>query len=95
MLDYQKMREFRERLLKKYEHQIYAISLTKDNVIPSFEIMNTLKGAYRNINIRMDEMDFSYDYIHENPFPTSRVDTNEVNESFKKVFDKVCAFLNE
>lgn len=95
MLDYQKMREFRERLLKKYEHQIYAISLTKDNVIPSFEIMNTLKGAYRNINVRMDELDFSYDYIHENPFPNSKSDPNEVDGSFKKVFDKVCAFLNE
>jgi hypothetical protein len=95
MLDYQKMREFREELLKKYEHQIYAISLTKDDVIPAFEIMNTLKGAYRNINIRMDEMDFSYDYIHENPFPTNKIDSNEVDKSFKNVFDKVCDFLNE
>ncbi len=95
MLDYQKMREFREGLLKKYEHQIYAISLTKDDVIPSFEIMNTLKGAYRDINIRMDEIDFNYDYIHENPFPTNKIDSNEVDKSFKNVFDKVCDFLNE
>ena len=95
MLDYQKMREFREALLKKYEHQIYAISLTKDDVIPSFEIMNTLKGAYRNINIRMDEMDFNYDYIHENPFPTNNINPIEVDKSFQKVFDKVCDFLNE
>ena len=95
MLDFQKMREFREELLKNYEDQIYAISLTKDDVIPSFEIMNTLKGAYRNINIRMDEMDFAYDYIHENPFPTSRIDSIEVDKSFEMVFDKVCGFLNE
>lgn len=95
MLDYQKMREFREKMLRKHENQIYAISLTKDDVIPSFEIMNTLKGAYRDINIRMDEMDFNYDYIHENPFPTNRIDSKEVDKSFQKVFDKVCAFLNE
>lgn len=95
MLDYQKMREFREGLLKKYEHQIYAISLTKDEVIPAFEIMNTLKGAYRKINIRMDEMDFEYDYIHENPFPSKTVDPNKVDESFKKVFEKVCEFFNK
>lgn len=94
MLDYQKMRGYRETLLKRYEHQIYAISLTKDDVIPSFEIMNTLQGAYRNINIKMDEMDFEYDYIHENPFPTNVVESEQVDESFKKVFDKVCEFLN-
>lgn len=95
MLDYQKMRKLRENVLKKYERQIYAISLTKDDVIPSFEIMNTLKGAYRSINIRMDEMDFEYDYIHENPFPTKAVDSKQVDESFEEVFEKVCSFLNE
>ena len=95
MLDYQKMRKHREKLLKRYEQQIYAISLTKDEVIPSFEIMNTLKGAYRDINIRMDEMDFDYDYIHENPFPTNVVDSKQVDESFEKVFEKVCDFFNE
>ena len=95
MLDYQKMREFREKLLKKYEHQIYAISLSKDDVIPSFEIMNTLKGAYREINIRMDEMDFEYDYIHENPFPANASNSKQVDESFEKVFEKVCLFFNE
>jgi len=94
MLDYQKMREFREELLKKYEHQIYAISLTRDDVIPSFEIINTLKGAYRNINIRMDELDFEYEYIHENPFPTKAVESKQVDESFEKVFEKVCEFFN-
>ena len=95
MLDYQKMRKFREKLLKKYEQQIYAISLTKDDVIPSFEIMNTLKGAYRDINIRMDEMDFEYDYIHENPFPSKTIDSKQVDDSFEEVFEKVCSFLNE
>ena len=95
MLDYQKMRKFREEALKKSEHQIYAISLTKDEVIPSFEIMNTVKGAYRSVNIRMDEMDFEYDYIHENPFPTKAVDSRQVDESFEEVFEKVCSFFNE
>lgn len=95
MLDYQKMRGFREKLLKQHEKQIYAISLTKDDVIPSFEIMNTLKGAYRNINIRMDELDFDYNYIHENPFPSNAIDPKKVDESFHMVFEKVCDFLNE
>lgn len=95
MLDYQKMRPFREKLLKKYEHQIYGITLTKDEVIPSFEVINTLQGAYRDINIRMDEMDFNYDYIHENPFPTNVANSLQVDDCFEEVFVKVCEFLNE
>ena len=93
MLDYQKMRAFRESLLRKNEDQIYAITLTKDAVFPSFEVVNTLKGAYRDINIQLDEMDFDYDYIHENPFPTNVVNSKQVDECFDKVFDKVCNFL--
>ena len=82
MLDYQKMRAFRESLLRKNEDQIYAITLTKDEVFPSFEVVNTLKGAYRDINIQLDEMDFDYDYIHENPFPTNVVNSKQVDECF-------------
>jgi hypothetical protein len=88
------MRPFREELLKKYEHQIYAITLTKDEVIPSFEVMNTLKGAYRDIKIKMDEMDFGYDYIHENPFPTKVANSKQVDDCFEEVFEKVCEFFN-
>ena len=93
MLDYQKMRAFRESLLRKNEDQIYAITLTKDEVFPSFEVVNTLKGAYRDINIQLDEMDFDYDYIHENPFPTNVANSKQVDECFDKVFDRVCNFL--
>ena len=94
MLDYQKMRPFRESLLKKYEQQIYAITLTKDEVFPSFEVVNTLKGAYRDINIQLDEIDFEYDYIHENPFPSNATNPKQIDESFEMVFNKVCNFLN-
>lgn len=93
MLDYQKMRETREVLLKKYEEQIYAITLKKDYVIPSFEVMNTLKGAYRDINITVDEMDFDRDYIHESPFPANATDNAQIDQDFDIVFNKICKFL--
>lgn len=89
MLEYHKMRDFREELLRKYEDQIYAITLKKDTVIPSFEVINTLQGAYRDINIRVDEMDFDTKYSHENPFPGSKT------ENMKKVFSKICHFYNQ
>ncbi len=94
MLDYQKMKDFRESLLKRYEHQIYALALKKDCIIPSFEIMNTLKGAYRDINIKVEELDFPYDYTHENPFPQGEEKSKQVTENFNLVFDKVCGFFN-
>lgn len=95
MLDYQKMREFRENLLKKYESDIYAITLIKDKVIPSFEVINTLKGAYRDINVKVDELDFNREYTHENPFPSNSKDEDQVNRDFNLVFDKVNTFFNQ
>lgn len=95
MLDYQKNRNFREELFKKYENQIYAITLKNDEVIPSFEVINTLKGAYRDINIKVEEIDFDYKYTHENPFPKSNLASNELHEAFELVFNKVCNFYNE
>ncbi|RPD98745.1 hypothetical protein EGM88_06025 [Aureibaculum marinum] len=95
MLDYQKMMDFRQSLLKKYENQLYAIALKKDEVIPPFEISNTLKGAYRNINITVDELDFDFDYTHENPFPMDNSKSKKVDKNFKLMFKKVCDFFNK
>ncbi len=94
MLDYQKMREFREGLFKSVEKQVYAISLKRDSVIPTFEIINTLKGALRNINIKVEELDFNCNYTHENPFPLNSSESQTVDENFNMVFDKVCNFFN-
>ena len=95
LLDYQKIRGFREDLLKKHENEIYAITLKKDDVIPSYEVINTLKGAYRDIDIKVDELDFDRVYTHENPFPTSSVGSKQVEEDLRFVFKKVCDFYNE
>jgi hypothetical protein len=89
------MREFREGLFKSVEKQVYAISLKRDSVIPTFEIINTLKGASRNINIEVEELDFNCNYTHENPFPLNSSEAQTVNENFNMVFDKVCNFFNK
>ena len=93
MLDYNKMREFREDLFKKAENDFYAITLKRDSVIPSFEVVNTLKGAARNIGIEVEETDFDYNYTHENPFPPNHSKPELVEQSFNTVFDKVSRFL--
>ena len=56
--------------------------------------MNTLKGAYRDINIKVDEINLNYDYTHENPFPSNGNEPQQIDEDFKMVFDKVCGFFN-
>lgn len=94
MLDYQKERDFRENLLRKYEHQIYAITLKKDKIIPSFEVVNTLKGAYRDINIKVEELDFNHNYTHENPFPINTKEQNKIDDNFEMVFNKISEFIN-
>ena len=95
MLDYQKGRSFRETLLKKHENHIYAITLKKDTIIPSFEVINTLRGAYRDINITIDELDFNREYTHENPFPISNKLAPQIDEDFNLVFKKFCDFYNK
>lgn len=95
MLDYQKGRGFREELLRKYENHIYAITLNKDTIIPSFEVINTLKGAYRDIDIKVDELDFNREYTHENPFELNNKVSKQIEEDFEAVFSKVCDFYNQ
>lgn len=94
MLDYQKGRALREKLLKVYEKHFYAITLAQDTVIPSFEVTNTLKGAYRDINIKIYEFDFNREYTHENPFPSGNETSEQIEGDFNEVFEKVCDFLN-
>jgi hypothetical protein len=97
MLDFQKMRDLREGLLKKYEQYFYAITLKKDKIIPSFEVINTLQGAYRDIHIAVDEIDFDRNYTHENPFPANlskAEDEKQIDSDYRTVFDKVCTFFN-
>lgn len=95
LLDYQKMRSFRETLLRQHQKEIYAIALSGDSVIPYYEVVNTLQGASRNIRIRVDEIDFPYDYIHENPFPTGVPFADQVDAGFEHVFSRVSAFLKK
>ncbi len=95
MLEYQKLRDFREEQFRKVENDFYAVALRKDFVIPFFEVINTLQGAMRDINIKVDEFDFPYNYSHENPFPINAADPALVNQHFNEVFGRVGDFLKD
>ena len=93
MLDYAKMRDFREGLFRRYAKDFYAISLKKDTVISSFEIINTLQGAFRDIPVPVEEFDFEHKYTHENPFPLNVSEAGLIDRNFEMIFEKVGKFL--
>ncbi|MCK5005636.1 MAG: hypothetical protein KAS21_11125 [Candidatus Aminicenantes bacterium] len=93
MLDYRKKKEFREDKFRKLSKRIFALGLKKDEVIPPFEIINTLKGEKRNIPIKVKVMDLDYDYDHVIPFPTNWNIEKEVDKAFNKVFKIASKFL--
>ncbi len=93
MLNYKKMADFRETRFRRLADRISAIALTRDEVIPPYEVENTLKGRNRGIPIRVETMDFTYPYKHEDPFPALAGISKEVDAAFHAVFETVGTFL--
>lgn len=93
MIDYQKMKGDREKRFRELSGRIMALGLKKDEVIPPFEIINTLKGEERKIPIKVRIEDFNYKYDHVVPFPTNWNIENEVDTAFNKTFKIASKFL--
>jgi len=93
MLSYKSRVAYREERFEKMSRRISAIALAKDEVIPPYEVENTLNGRNRNIPIRVRTLDFPYPYKHEDPFPAQPGISTEVNEGFRDVFDIIGCFL--
>lgn len=94
MLSYKSMAAFREERFRKMSARISAIALVKDEVIAPYEVKNTLNGRQRDIPITVETVDFSYDYKHEDPFPSTARSAKAVDDGFHGVFDTVGAFLS-
>lgn len=85
MLNYQKDKDLREKRFSELSKQIFAVGLKKDEVIPPYEILNTLKGDFRDIPIKVELLDYPFEYDHINPFPVKR--DSKIDEEFAKLFD--------
>jgi hypothetical protein len=70
-----------------------ALALAQDQVVPPYEVVNTLRGAGRDIPVRVEVLDFPFDYQHENPFPAQEQQRGEVDAAFRRVFDAVATFF--
>lgn len=86
MLNYNAMADFRERRIKEISERLYAVALNGDNVIYPYEVLNTLQGKYRNILTKVDILDMPYDFVHEMPFPETRLFDKQVTETFDSIF---------
>jgi hypothetical protein len=94
MLNYSVRLQQREDMFREIANQVLAITLEKDTVIPSYEIINTLKGSKRDIPVDVQVLDFPYDYRHEDPFPVTESVSGLVDDAFNMVFMKITDFLN-
>ncbi|MDR1677419.1 MAG: DUF6051 family protein [Deltaproteobacteria bacterium] len=93
MLNYRLNREYRESRLRSLAGRIKAVAMAKDEVVPSFEVINTLKGSNRDIDIEVTVVDPPYPYRHEDPFPTSAKYESLVDEWFDRIIGELSDFL--
>ncbi len=93
LLTYQKNKEAREQRFRELQDQLFAVALKKDEVIPANEVLNTLKGDFRDIGTRVKVMDFPFNYTHVNPFPIDAAVEQLVDKSYKEVFEAAARHL--
>ncbi len=87
MLNYHKERDLRETRLNELHDRIHAIALRNDTVIPSYEVINTLKGENRDIPVTVQVLDFPHEYDHITPFSARPELEREVDKSFNTIFE--------
>jgi len=94
ILQYNYLKIEREKRIKEISNQIYALALEKDEVVPPEEILNTLKGGYRNIQTKVEILDASFNYDHVQPFPIKVNHSNEIDDFFNEIMERASSFLN-
>ncbi|MDR3670065.1 MAG: DUF6051 family protein [Holophaga sp.] len=92
MLNYGVMRKEREARFRELAPRLLAVPLEQDKVIPPYEVVNALQGSTRDLPVRVERMDFPYEYQHEDPFPAREALRAPVDQAFRQVFDLVAEF---
>ena len=85
--------QLRKQRLEELQHQISAISLKNDDIMPTHEIQASLIGTKGSVVIPVKEFDFEYKYSHVNPFPNLEKVENQVDQSFENLFGYVAECL--
>ena len=92
MIGMESFGEHRDARLLDLSDRIAAIGLTKDRVFPPQAIRETLRGRSGRIPISFTELDFPYEYRHEDPFP--RNGSEPILPFFAEVFGNAGRFIS-
>ena len=83
----------REHFFNQLDNKLKGISLENDKVMPYHGITEALGTNFAKNHF--SQMNFSFPYTHENPFPVgANFDSKEVDNSFNKVFSDISDFLS-
>jgi len=93
MLLYHHNKELRELRLRGAAGRIHAVALKQDSVVPPVEVLNTLRGEMRDIDITVDVEDFPYEYSHVTPFPLAPKLAVQTDEAFRRIMARAGEFL--
>lgn len=94
MIDFSRLKAFRENILKMLKGQIQTVTLEKDTVIPAHGVVKTLSKWNTTVSKTVEVWDFPYPYSHENPFPVFDSPlSRQVDLCFERVFRQASAFL--
>ncbi len=86
MLSSHRHKKIREDRFREIGSRISAVALIQDEVIPPGEVLNTLKGDFRDMPAKVQVLDFPYTYSHVTPFPQQKSIETEVDKAFQQVF---------
>lgn len=86
MLQFDKMKTFREYRLRQLNEKLLVVGLTKDTVVSPQAILKTFAGNRQHFQIPVHIMDFPFEYSHQNPFPANEHIQHDVNRAFTHVF---------
>ncbi|MCJ7934005.1 MAG: DUF6051 family protein [Chryseobacterium sp.] len=92
MLRYNYFQKEREDRIREIHDQIKVYVLSKDNVAPPIEALNTLQGGYRDIEVEVEIKDYPYEYSHMVPFPLTHKNKKEITEAFHQFVQSASDF---
>lgn len=86
------MQEYRETFFEREQDRLRIVCLKKDSVMPNRGVVEALGS--RNAGKILEEMDFPYEYSHQNPFPANAdVPPEVLYTAFEGVFNRAANFL--
>ena len=93
LLNYRLDVAYRDGKLRAMADRILAVPLSTDEVVPPFEVVNTLQGSRRDIPVEVEMFEPSYPCRHEDPFPLSPKMAEEVDSAFSRLFARFGDYL--